>query len=127
MEKAKQKHGNYVAYMAAFVLILQSLFFVAASASVDLNATNMLDAFGNPLCITSVPSDNDDDTPSHSHFPSCCTFACIGFAPLVPIPENISVIFLSLNLNTRPTIVWKATFFSQHLIREPGRPRAPPS
>jgi hypothetical protein len=105
---------------AASMLLLNALVMSIASAHA---ADTMVDAFGNPLCITSA---DGDTAPADAGLPDCCTFGCGAVSlqlvaedaddPLgVVRPRDLAVGFLG----DRPAPTRLADY-------EPGNPRAPP-
>lgn len=115
-----------VALVASYMLVLQAL--IGAFALGAAAASPMLDAFGNPLCITSTDStDTGSDRTSHSAMPDCCTIACNMFAPVTTderAPSSVA--------NPLPLAVEKLTpdFITVGRIlspeESPGSPRSPP-
>jgi len=59
--------------VAICVLVLQSFLSVWATAAMT---APMLDAFGNPLCITSIEHNGTPPPGGHSTLPDCCTLGC---------------------------------------------------
>lgn len=124
MRQVRHRRGSAVAFVAACVLVLQS--FLGAWATGAYAATPMLDAFGNPLCITSI--DHDGTTPAHDHSktPDCRTFGCSMVSPLLAAAPS-DEIGLSRPLvadDTRYQLV--QSFDVQGPDHDPGSPRAPP-
>lgn len=72
------RHGRTIAFIAAVLLVLQAL---AASLAIgsSASASPLLDAFGNPLCITSHQGPEQDGA-GHTALPDCCTVSCSMFA-----------------------------------------------
>lgn len=112
-----------VALVAAYLLVLQ-----AAVGALALGAGTMqLDAFGNPLCITSVDhAGKAGGTADHARLPDCCTLGCSTvsaavatqpqpFALFAPLPA--ARIAVGHRLAVEP-------FRTRH--GDPGRPRGPP-
>lgn len=115
-----------IAFVAAYMLVLQAL--VGAFALGAAAASPMLDAFGNPLCITSTDStDTGSDRSDHSALPDCCTTACSMFAPVTTeerTPSSVLNPFLSASDALTPAFETVAHFISPE--RSPGSPRSPP-
>lgn len=107
------------------MLVLQGLFGAFATGAAD--AGEMLDAFGNPLCITSMDGGSQTpDSRDHSAMPDCCTAACGMFAPLAaenPSPHSLSNP-LSPSATVEPTT--GLAVFHPAPGHDPGSPRAPP-
>ncbi|MGD9914518.1 MAG: hypothetical protein AB7S80_10595 [Rhizobiaceae bacterium] len=83
---------SVVAFLAALVFVVQTSFVAWAGAAVAAGPT--LDAFGNPLCITSheVSGSTDGD---HGKVPSCCTLGCASVAPVLDQPAGTAVLVLA--------------------------------
>lgn len=76
LDFAAHRKDKTVAFIAAFVLLLQSLL---ASWSFAASPHDMsLDAFGNPLCITSADHSPPPEAPVKA--PNCCMLGCSGAA-----------------------------------------------
>ncbi|WP_396998037.1 DUF2946 family protein [Ochrobactrum sp. S1502_03] len=124
MKRRKHHLSAYVAFMAACVLFLQSFF--AAYASAGVASQPILDAFGNPLCITSSSTDPDGKEPVHSKLPNCCTFGCSSVSPLLPAPDIGQIVALTARFDDAAVSFHQTRFFGHPTTRDPGRPRAPP-
>lgn len=120
----KHRHRS-TAIFAALMLAVQLLAggFAAGTAAAG---SPMLDAFGNPLCITSSDVPDAGDQNSHTGLPDCCTPGCSMFAPAAG-PDRAP---LSL-ANPLRTVAKQA--FVPHAEpplgladHELGHPRAPP-
>jgi len=115
-----------VALVAAYMLILQGLF--GAFALGAAAALPMLDAFGNPLCITSSdPTASDTDDTSHSAVPDCCTVACSMFTSVATDERPAASVFNPLaatDASLAPRIDLVAQLLSPK--QNPGSPRSPP-
>lgn len=112
------------AIVAATMLVLQSI--VGALAIGIGPDAGRLDAFGNPLCITSSDQSHPDSDTSHSKLPECCTLGCSAQSQVLEGPSIQPSILLRYpvaceNSVGRPTAI-------THLARDydPGNPRAPP-
>lgn len=127
MATTRRKTGNLgVALAAAAMLVLQG--FLGAFAVGTANASPMLDAFGNPLCITSVEShQTDTGHVDHTAMPDCCTVACGMFAPAASAGgsghslEN-ALSTTAARLQTRDAV----SGYTDEPQRGPGSPRSPP-
>lgn len=111
------------ALVAACVILLQAS---AASFAAGMNTGPMLDAFGNPLCLSDSVQSRDDAGGDHAKLPSCCTLGCVGNAQLLSPPDHFTtaerIPLHVLDLRPRPdrALVIGAP---EH---DPGNPRAPP-
>lgn len=118
--------GKGIALVAALLLVFQSL--TGALASGYAAGSPMLDAFGNPLCITaSVTPDNSSDQTDQRMIPDCCTIGCNMFAPVLtdhpdghclgnPLLPRSSGFKLSADLILDSSLIEAS----------PGSPRSPP-
>lgn len=108
---------------AAVALLLQSLLLAWSMAGAAQGAP-MLDAFGNPLCITTTHSDQAPGAPVDAHL-RCCTLAC-GSAgliaaeppagPTLAAPLSISVAVIRPRIDSAEPPAERLT----------ANPRAPP-
>jgi hypothetical protein len=119
---------TFVALAAAFVLVLQA--FATAWAAGVMPSGPMLDAFGNPLCITSTDqqtADHDGPAGDHSKMPNCCTMGCSNASALLATPADDSGAWLPVRLDAA-----EADFRTSNAVfvafpdHDPGSPRAPP-
>ncbi len=122
--KLRQKPRWSIAFVAGFVFVLQTL--TVAWAAGAMPSEPHLDAFGNPLCITSADQDRTAPAGDRSKLPECCTFGCITAWTTVAGRTDDNVLFW------RP-LLGSDVFFRVHPIlgleapdHEPGSPRAPP-
>lgn len=113
------------ACFAAYMFVLQMLFsaFTVGAA----NSAPMLDAFGNPLCITSNVAPNAHDDTGKGGLPECCMGACSMFAPVgsgAPsahfLANPLLVPFALVSASERPA----PSLWPDH---SPAHPRAPPA
>lgn len=83
MTAPSRQAGLFEAIAIALILVVQTL----GSAYATGAGAVPLDAFGNPLCITSgnhaAPTDG-----SHGGVQSCCALACTNVATLLVTPER---------------------------------------
>ncbi|MFC0245483.1 hypothetical protein ACFOLL_17660 [Falsochrobactrum ovis] len=124
MHQVRHRRGSAVAFVAAAVLVLQS--FLTAWAAGAMPVTPMLDAFGNPLCITSVDHDGDVPRDDHSKLPDCCTFGCNLASPLHAAEPAQGVGLLKPLSSTDVRFHVHKTFHIQSPDHDPGSSRAPP-
>ena len=116
-----------VALVAACMLVLQALigsFAVGAAA-----ASPMLDAFGNPLCISSASA--ADPMPLESDrgaMPDCCAVSCSMFAPLVADQPHAHSLSNPLEIgSSEQNLSHRYTGPAPVFERGPGSPRSPPA
>lgn len=115
-----------VALAAAYMLVLQSI--VGALALGIGPDASQVDAFGNPLCITSTDAtDGGMGGADHSKLPNCCTFGCSLFSSALATPpeSGTSVVRRADQSDglARGYDLLPAVSARDH---EPGSPRAPP-
>ena len=113
------------ALVAALMLVLQA---AAGAYALGMAASAPLDAFGNPLCITSTDSvDIRSGLPDHNTLTDCCAVACSMFSaaatderatPSVHNPlARVAGLFTPVFDAVKPVIAPE---------RSPGSPRSPP-
>lgn len=121
---------TFVALAAAIVLVLQS--FATAWAAGSTPSGTMLDAFGNPLCLTSADEPTVDlggSSPAGdpSKMPNCCTLGCSMVSPLLAAPADDAGAWLPVRLDTAEAdLVTFAVIVVTFPDHDPGNPRAPP-
>lgn len=117
------KRGSAVAFIAALILVVQA--FTSAWAAGAMPIQPMLDAFGNPLCITSTDQ-GDGPASDHSKLPNCCTFGCSTVSPVLLVPDfDGTAIALPLVTSHVLFATGKDVVHSAP-DHDPGSPRAPP-
>lgn len=115
-----------IALVATYMLVLQSLigaFAVGAAAS-----SPMLDAFGNPLCITSSEAAEDNsDRSGHGTMPDCCTVSCSMFSSAIANAREAHSLHNPLEYAfVQTAFAFDSIASSFTLERGPGSPRSPP-
>lgn len=128
MSYFREKSGRVgVAIIAAYMLVLQSLVGAFALGTAAASPV-LLDAFGNPLCITSsLGADSDAENGNHSAMPDCCTVACSMFAPITAEERAPRSLYNPVARITQPAEpVYESVTVSFALLRSPGSPRSPP-
>lgn len=110
--------------MAALVFVVQTSLSLWAGAVAA--ATPMLDAFGNPLCITSMDGDGTTPAGDRGAPVNCCTLGCsaAGLALAEPDMEAVPA-FLPEKSSAQPRIAVVASVV-RSLDHDPASPRAPP-
>lgn len=89
-------------------------------------ATPTLDAFGNPLCITSIDHDGTSPPGDHSALPNCCTLGCnMPSHLLVADPSGDTGLRWSLSSDDIRFDLAQS-FHIHGPEHNPGSPRAPP-
>lgn len=124
MDQVRHRRGSAVALVAALVLVLQS--FLGAWATGALAATPMLDAFGNPLCITSAGHDGTTPAGDHSTMLDCCVFGCSMASPWLAAAPESGVGLLQLLSSDDLRFGGAESFLIRGPDHDPGNPRAPP-
>lgn len=125
LHRARHKRATTVAFIAACVLVLQA--FLGAWATGAMAATPTHDAFGNPLCITSVDGHGTTPASDHSKLPDCCTFGCNMASSLLDTARDDDGIGLLRPLSSHDVRFALAQSFPiQRPDHDPGNPRAPP-
>lgn len=120
----KHRHRS-TAIFAALMLAVQLLaggFAVGAAAA----GSPMLDAFGNPLCITSSDVPDAGDQNGHSGLPDCCTPGCSMFAPAAGPDRAPAALSNPLDGPTSIVIGTSVSPVATLPDHDPGNPRAPP-
>ena len=115
-----------VAFVAAWMLIVQALVGAFALGAMA-NADPLLDAFGNPLCITSSDRSALSDEAGHTALPECCTAACGMFAPLTVEDRTPHSLDNPLPARTRASHTFDTVDLRPLADHNPGNPRAPPA
>ena len=116
-----------VALVAALVLLAQT--FGTAHASGAMPFGPMLDAFGNPLCLTNADGSSGVDRDRKGtalSFSDCCTLGCSTMSPVLPVPGGEAILSAPEPL----AAAFGIPFGSDRIVttpgHEPGNPRAPP-
>lgn len=119
----RRRKGS-IALCAALLLLLQSA--LTAWATSAMPASPLLDAFGNPLCITSTDSGDAHPAGDHPKLPDCCTFGCsMASALIAPSPSDAVGVRLPYILPDVPTEP-ETIVLVRSQAHAPGSPRAPP-
>jgi hypothetical protein len=121
--KILKRWSKGLVLVAALLFLVQSL-----SGGFAMAAGNVpLDAFGNPLCITSSDHGTPADRGDHGKMPGCCMLGCTTAAMVVgapPVSASLVVEFRAGIAARRPT---GRTIVVQADDHQPGSPRAPPA
>jgi hypothetical protein len=122
---AAHRKDRTVALAAALVLLLQA-FFTAWTTGAMASGNMPVDAWGNPLCITSA---DEGGAPAHEtgvKLPNCCVLGCSVAAATMPHPplahEAVRVHLSGTEIRffaTNPPL-------GTSRDHDPGSPRAPP-
>ena len=122
MLKPVQGSQALVALVAGCLLLVQA--FTSAWASGAMPLGPRLDAFGNPLCITST--DNDDPTGGHSKLPDCCVLGCSAAVPPLAAPACGSIVLALPLQRSGSGLSVRIVVRAEIQDHNPGSPRAPP-
>lgn len=123
MHQVAHRRGSAVALLAACLLVLQSLLSGWAAAQ----AAPMLDAFGNPLCLTSAGHDGGTAPPGdHSSLPQCCALGCGAASPLLAAGPTDETGLLRPLSSAAVRFEHVRTFHDHGPDHDPASPRAPP-
>lgn len=118
--------GKGVAFVAALLLIVQMV--AGAFVLGGANAAPMVDAFGNPLCITSETTGGaSDDGQRHAGLPDCCSTLCGMVAPTTPDDRTPRFLANPLTSVSVEHFGEDDHFGIATPDHDPGNPRAPPA
>jgi len=123
----RRNRRSWVALLAAFVLVVQSL--AGALATGAHAASVQLDAFGGVICTTdAAPSPSGgDESPEKRHTPSCCLAGCLSFA-WAALPARAATPLPPLLVRrSDPVVPQRADHRPTERRGSPANPRAPPS
>lgn len=114
-----------IAFLAALVFVVQTSLSLWAGAVAA--ATPMLDAFGNPLCITSMDGDGAAPAGGHGAPTNCCTLGCstAGLALAEPDLEAVPAFEPEVS-PVEPRVAFLPSTV-RSLDHDPASPRAPPA
>jgi hypothetical protein len=112
-----------IALAAAALFVLQSLF---SSWAVAGPAQPLLDAFGNPLCITSVDGHAPAPPGDHSRPSDCCMLGCAGFSHALADAGDASSALVHPPVPLALAYGDERQFSVEPAEHNPGSPRAPP-
>lgn len=116
--------GFGIAFVAAYLLVLQSV--IGAFASSLNVGTAKLDAASASLCVTSGKAPDEVPDGPFRQLPECCTQACSMFVPVLPMSGMSTASAISNNLKSdalRPAAFGFSIAVSHY---KPANPRAPP-
>jgi hypothetical protein len=113
-----------VALVAAFMLLLQT--FATAWSAGAMPAAPLLDAFGNPLCISGADHDSKAPAGDHSRQADCHTFSCNTALPLLAMPSDQGTALLRPLVGSRARPDAHKAIHVRAPDHDPGSPRAPP-
>ncbi|MCB1468947.1 MAG: hypothetical protein KDK08_17820 [Rhizobiaceae bacterium] len=121
----RQRHlGLIEAIMLALMLVLQTL--GSAHAVGAGSGPYLLDAFGNPLCITSGAHGDDGQPVHHGALKDCCALGCLNVATSMGMPLGD---IEAVRPEARLLLVLDRRFFQPSPPSAPrsnANPRAPP-
>jgi hypothetical protein len=123
LEFRKHDRRFAVALVAAAVLVLQSVFSAWASAAPQ---APMLDAFGNPLCITSADGHAPGPAGGHSKPSDCCMLGCAGIAHALAASADATAGLVHQPVPRDVAYAAPRQISLEPADHNPGSPRAPP-
>ncbi|MEW9806362.1 hypothetical protein [Mesorhizobium marinum] len=123
MNATKQQRRLPLALVAAAVLVLNALLSPWAYAAPQ---GTLVDAFGNPLCITSADGHAPSPARDHSSFPDCCTLGCAGAAHALAAPPGAGDALAHPLLPRAVAASASEPIVLKPAGHNPGSPRAPP-
>ena len=123
MPKALKGWSKGLALVAAVLFLVQSLSggFAVAAGNVPL------DAFGNPLCITSADHGTPADNSDHGKMPGCCMLGCAASATAAGTPPGEVSFIIEFWTEAASQPVPTPIVTVQADDHDPGSPRAPPA
>ena len=124
MKIRRRRWGIPVAFAAAYLLLLQSMFGAFAfGAGPD---ASQIDAFGNVICTHEGAVKLPGGDPHQQHMPACCMLGCsmasVAFAP----PSGVGIGPVSLSFETVAFVLASVRHLDFTRERSPANPRAPP-
>ncbi|WP_442582920.1 hypothetical protein ACSBOB_13600 [Mesorhizobium sp. ASY16-5R] len=123
MPKILKGWSKGLALVAAALFLVQSL-----SGGFAVAAGNIpLDAFGNPLCITSSDHGTPADRSDHGKMPGCCMLGCTAAAMVVGAPPTGTSLAVAFQTGIAARRPMGRTIVVQADDHPPGSPRAPPA
>lgn len=116
-----------VALAAVVLFALQALLGTFAFAAGT--GPSMVDAFGNPLCITHTEEQQPASAPGtdRSLAPDCCTLACGVATGFVPTDRAVAILFNPLAQPSQRMFYGTAEPIGPAYDDLPGHPRGPPA
>ena len=124
MRKAQHDKRSLTAILATLLFVVQMM--ISSWAMAGSVGQPMVDAFGNPLCVTDADGNPVSPSKDHGKLPACCAIGCSVFsasllatpvepAPASPVPSAEPAFVLP-----------RAVDPLARLDHDPGSPRAPP-
>lgn len=121
----RQGWSRRTAIVAAVMLFVQTLF-GSMAFGMAAAAPMTMDAFGNPLCITSMDIADQDAPAGHTVLPDCCAPGCLTALPLADGDREASALSNPLATQVEPADLASTNGPPAPAEHDPGRPRAPP-
>jgi hypothetical protein len=113
------------AILAALLFVVQMM--ISSWAMAGSVGQPMVDAFGNPLCVTDADGNSVNPSKDHRDLPACCTIGCSAFSAGLPA-SSADPASASLVAAGGPTVVpVRPVDPAARLDHDPGSPRAPPA
>ncbi|MCY1315199.1 hypothetical protein D9M68_174760 [compost metagenome] len=118
---ARRRYGRMVVVVAACLFFLQ-----VVSGGLSPFSGSQLDAFGNPLCLSSDDANSKGPESERGTVKGCCLGGCCTSSQLIGANSSLAWIPASLlSLDTRQRLSMDEPYPAQD--HHPGFPRAPPS
>lgn len=110
--------------LAAMLILLAQAFFTAWTTGAMASGAMPVDAWGNPLCVTSVEHGASDG--GTFQIPGCCAMACAMSAAMLAQPAGAERSIRADLTGIRLPLVASTPFIDTSRDHDPGSPRAPP-
>lgn len=123
MRTRRTDWGLGIALAAAWVFLVQSL---AGSFAAETGRI-LLDAFGNPLCISSTGHDASPDGGHHDKMPGGCVLGCAIACASVATPPDEASLAIHLPAGSGVRNHLSPRILASGDAHDPGSPRAPPA
>ena len=124
MRRRLANRGSVAAFLAALIFVVQVS--LAAWGSAAMAGQPALDAFGNPLCITTDDGKGVLPPGEHGKVPSCCTLGCMAAATVLAGPDPVVTAFVAPPVSSLPVAHASDGPGLDRLDHHPASPRAPP-
>lgn len=112
------------AILAAMLFVVQMM--ISSWAMAGSVGQPMVDAFGNPLCVTDADGNPVNPSKGHRELPACCTIGCSAFSASL-LASPVEPASAPLVASGEPTFVLvRSVDPGARLDHDPGNPRAPP-
>jgi hypothetical protein len=124
LDLAAHRRDRTVAFAVVVILLLQG-FFTAWTNAAMASGSMPVDAWGNPLCITSTDDGSSPDGDSVK-IPNCCTMGCGMSTTMLPQPSLADHAIRHDLTGTEIRFFRTNPPLGTSRDHDPGSPRAPP-